>query len=354
MKEHETRRRLYALELREGTARFFHPRQSHCPWCASVSLSLQFRTVDLLQHKPGSFTLERCDACQHIFQNPRLNDIGLAFYYRDAYDGLGRERMAKQFARKQRTYRRRARAVSVFCTDPEDWLDVGAGHGHFCEAARAVFPRTRFDGLDSSDGIDDARLAGRIHCAFRAALPAMASAMKGSYDVVSMYHYLEHTTDPAEELRAARTLLRRGGYLVVEVPDASSRLSRWLGRFWLPWLQPQHLHFVPRANLVRRLEALGFTVREDSTTAHDPCDLAAAAWLALDNGMPRMDAPWHGSRPGRCRRMLRACLIVMAMPGLALLVAADRYLVAPLAARLRMSNAYRVIAQYMPDDHTPG
>jgi hypothetical protein len=51
--------------------------------------------------------------------------------------------------------------------------------------------------------------------------------------------------------------------------------------------------------------------------------------------------------------MLRACLIMMAMPALVLLVAADRYLVAPLASRLRISNAYRVIARYMPDDHTP-
>jgi 2-polyprenyl-3-methyl-5-hydroxy-6-metoxy-1,4-benzoquinol methylase len=34
-----------------------------------------------------------------------------------------------------------------------------------------------------------------------------------------MYHYLEHTADPAAELDAATALLAPGGHLMVEVPD---------------------------------------------------------------------------------------------------------------------------------------
>ncbi len=347
MTGNDTARHQYADALSGGTDRFFHPRQRTCPWCASPSLSLRLRTADLLQHKPGAFVLERCEACRHVFQNPRLNEAGLAFYYRDFYDGLGREEMAGHFAKRQDVYRRRAQAVAAVCPEPSDWIDIGAGHGHFCESARAFFPRTRFDGLDSSEGIDDAREAGRLRCAFRAPLQAMASALKGSYDVVSMYHYLEHTADPLDELLAARELLRPGGHLVIEVPDPASRLSRWLGRYWLPWLQPQHLHFIPHENLERRLEVLGFTiVATDSSTAHDPCDLVAAAWLALDDRLPRRDAPWHASTPGRWSRALRTGVILAAMPGLALLNLADRFLVMPLASRQRLGNAYRVIARH--------
>ncbi|MDQ1419483.1 MAG: hypothetical protein QOJ52_1445, partial [Acidimicrobiaceae bacterium] len=41
-----------------------------------------------------------------------------------------------------------------------------------------------------------------------------------------------------------------------------SRFARLMGRYWVPWLQPQHQQFVPVANLCTALEAQGFSVVE--------------------------------------------------------------------------------------------
>ncbi|MER6081965.1 class I SAM-dependent methyltransferase [Streptomyces sp. NPDC001833] len=342
----EALRSAYERDLAEGTDRFFEPRRTTCPWCASDRLATRLRTTDLLQHKPGAFVLDRCTECGHTFQNPRLNETGLEFYYRDFYDGLGEQKMSGTFGGRTKMYQGRARSMVPHDATPKNWLDVGTGHGHFCEAAREVLPGTAFDGLDFTDGVELAAREGRVEHAYRGAFPDLAPELAARYDVVSMFHYLEHSTDPDRELRAAHEAVRPGGHLLIEVPDPESRYARLLGRWWLPWLQPQHLHFVPVANLRERLTALGFTVvAEEHAEAHDPVDLLAAVWLALDHTAPREDAPWLPTPPGALQKTLRAALLIAGIPALITGTLLDRFAVRPLSRRLRVSNAYRIVAR---------
>ncbi|MEU6279173.1 class I SAM-dependent methyltransferase [Streptomyces sp. NPDC047028] len=338
----------YQADLAAGPDRFLGPRRTTCPWCSSARLTTRLRTTDLLQHKPGRFTLDRCTDCGHTFQNPQLTTEGLEFYYRDFYDGLGEQRMSGTFGGRAAMYVGRAQAMLPHDPVPKKWLDVGTGHGHFCEAARTVLPGTAFDGLDFTEGVDLAAREGRVEQAYRGAFPDLAPDLTAHYDVVSMFHYLEHSTDPDRELRAAREVVRPGGHLLIEVPDPESRYARLLGRWWLPWLQPQHLHFMPVANLRRRLTDLGFTVvAEQHAEPHDPVDLLAAVWLALDNTAPREDVPWLPEPPGRLRRALRTALLLGGVPALALATLLDRLAVRPLSHRLGLANAYRLIARRM-------
>ncbi|MEU6540873.1 class I SAM-dependent methyltransferase [Streptomyces sp. NPDC047000] len=339
-------RTVYRAGLAGGTERFFAPRRTTCPWCGSDRLTTRLRTTDLLQHKPGRFVLDRCGGCGHTFQNPQLNAEGLEFYYRDFYDGLGEKKLGDTFGGRTAMYRRRAESLLPHEPAPKNWLDVGTGHGHFCEAARAVLPDTAFDGLDFTDGAEIAEREGRVERGYRGSFPDLAPGLDGHYDVVSMFHYLEHSTEPDRELRAARRAVRSGGHLLIEVPDPESRYARLLGRWWLPWLQPQHLHFVPVANLRERLTGLGFTVvAEQHAEPHDPVDLLAAVWLALDHAAPRDDVPWLPRPPGGARRALRAALLLAGVPALIAATLVDRFAVRPLSHRLGVSNAYRIVAR---------
>lgn len=66
-------------------------------------------------------------------------------------------------------YRGRAESMLAHDPEPKAWLDVGTGHGHFCEAAREVLPRTTFDGLDFTDGVELAEREGRVDTGHRGA-----------------------------------------------------------------------------------------------------------------------------------------------------------------------------------------
>ncbi|MFG2885046.1 class I SAM-dependent methyltransferase [Streptomyces sp. NPDC048297] len=311
-----------------ATDPFFQERREDCPWCGSLRLRTRLSTPDPLRRRPDTFVLDACDECGHAFQNPRLTAEGLAFYHRDVH-----ERHAEEFAarvlpapRVRRRHRAAARALSAL-PDPESWLDVGTGDARFPEAAKEFFPYTSFDGLDTAAKVARALVEGRVEEAHRGHLstPGIAERLRARYDVVSMFHHLEHVPDPRAELRAALVVLRPGGHLVVEVTDPHSAFAPLLGRWWLPYGQPRHLHLMPLPNLRAELESQGCTVLvTDRGAPHLPYDLSAAVALALACAPP----------------LVRTA----AAPALAAASALDHAL-APLSRRTGLSNTYRLVAR---------
>ena len=335
----------YAADIAAGVERFFEPRRTDCPWCGSADLARVLSTPDLHQSKPGTFVLDGCGSCGHVFQNPRLSLEGLDFYYRDFYDGAGANQLEGAFGAQTKTYRDRAETMRPFTKAPRSWLDVGTGHGHFCTVARDAWPQARFDGLDMTDGIEDAARRGWVDQGFRGMFPEMAGQLAGGYDVVSMSHYLEHTREPKEELDAAVTVLRPGGHLMIEVPDPEWPLSRVLKRYWFPWLQAQHQHLVPIGNLKQALEARGLSVvGENRDLGRLKFELTTAAYLFLHRFTKDPDVPWAARRPGVARRALRVVALAVAMPVALLTVVADLVISIPLS-RTRRAAAYRVVAR---------
>lgn len=330
--------------LADGIDRFFEPRRTDCPLCGHEGLTEVVRTHDRLQGKPGTFVLDRCDACAHIFQNPRLSLEGLDFYYRDFYDGFGEAGTDVLFAMGRASYQGRVDMVRDNVTrDPARWLDVGTGHGHFCMFAAPHFPTTVFDGLDIGPSVDEAEKRGWVHHGIQGLFPEAGIA--DTYDVLSMHHYLEHTREPVDELRAARTALVPGGLLMIEVPDPECRFGAAFGPLWGPWFQPQHQHFVSADNLTALLEREGFDiVTVDRTTPHQPVDTAFALMLLTEQLAPLDDRPWlEPATPGA--RALRSTVYGLAAPGIAAGMAVD-HLAAPVVRRRPGgSNTYRLLAR---------
>ncbi len=344
----EARRPQYQADLAQGTQRFFEARRTTCPWCDGHELVEVVRVGDLAQFKPGEFVIEKCAHCGHVFQNPRLSLEGLDFYYRDAYDGLGEGETEFLFAQSEPAYRGRVGLVQRHGT-PRAWLDVGTGYGHFCLVARGLLPETSFSGLDMGNSVETGQQRGWLDHGFRGLFPDMAEELKGRFDVVSMHHYLEHTRDPKAELDTARAVLEPGGRLLIEVPDPECRAAPWLGRYWVPYFQPQHQHLVPVANLCAALEDRGFSIIEvERGPAHMPMDLAGSTWTWIRSLAPPPRSPW-GKEPSPADRLRRAVILSVLGPLAVLALLADRAFHPVIKTRAQQySNAYRVLARREP------
>ena len=336
-------RPIYAELMKDGLGRFFEERQTACPLCGGAELTVALRSADACQGKPGTFTIERCGACDHLFQNPRLSLAGLDFYYRDFYDGLGGEDVETLFASAAHPYAERAEMVSRRAS-PTRWLDVGCGHGHFCARGKELLPECTFDGIDLSDSVLDAQRRGWLDEAHRGLFPELAEQLADRYDAVSMSHYLEHTTDPRAEIAAAAKVLRPGGHLVIEVPDPESWVGGVLGPLWIPWFQPQHLHFVSAGNLDRLFEEHGLEAVEwHRREAHIPSDLLFAVWLGLQRLSRTPGMPWHPPATPAAR-VVHAVVSTLGMVPLVVAIVADK-LLSPIVAATGGANAYRVVAR---------
>jgi ubiquinone/menaquinone biosynthesis C-methylase UbiE len=347
-KEKEDKKREYQELLKDGTDRFFEPREERCPICQLNQLKLHLELSDQYQSKPGTFRLDQCERCGHIFQNPRLSIEGLNFYYKDFYDGLGEEGMDKIFGASDESYKQRIAMIRSF-SNPQNWLDVGGGHGHFALIAKHMMPQTQFDVLDLSESVDIAAKRGWIHQGMRGLFPEMAESLKGKYDGISMSHYLEHTIKPIDEIKAASVVLETGGVLMIEVPNPESKIAKVLGSFWLPWFQPQHLNLLSIKNLQRLLEAHQFEVLSvDCSNAHQSVDLFFSVLILLQRLAPDPNRPWQYPEPSNQRKSLlslwRLIVVLVCLPLVLIAYGLDLAL-RPLLAKEGYSNTYRMIAQ---------
>ena len=135
-------------------------------------------------------------------------------------------------------------------------LDIGCATGNFLRLAQAY----GYDcyGLDISEfAVQYVRDEIGVPCF----LGEVASAgIPASYfDVVTMHHVLEHVDDPIEYLQSVKRVLRKGGTLVVEVPNFASYDSKLEGAQWVDLRPDQHFNqFEPRT-LTACLKKSGFT-----------------------------------------------------------------------------------------------
>ncbi len=133
-------------------------------------------------------------------------------------------------------------------------LDVGCSFGFLLSLAKERgFEPTGVDlSLNAVRYVGD-RLRLPVHhgTLFDAKFP------DGAFDVVTMVGVFEHVPNPLETLREISRILRPGGLLAVEVPNANFNLLR--GRLHASWFYIGNhlLNFTPRA-LVTALEMSGF------------------------------------------------------------------------------------------------
>jgi SAM-dependent methyltransferase len=86
--------------------------------------------------------------------------------------------------------------------------------------------------------------------------PVSALADAGQFDVVAMWHVIEHLENPRQVIEAAGASLRPGGILVIAAPNPGSLQFRLFGTRWTHLDAPRHLFLIPPAELV----ALGRSV----------------------------------------------------------------------------------------------
>ena len=133
-------------------------------------------------------------------------------------------------------------------------LDVGCGSGY--RLRRMAEAGWKVEGIDfDQQAVKMARSKGfEVRCGslVEASYPA------DTFDVVSMYHVIEHVDNPLNVLRECIRILRPGGRLVLATPNIQSWGHKRFGVAWRGLEPPRHLHLFSSAALNALLASAGF------------------------------------------------------------------------------------------------
>jgi 2-polyprenyl-3-methyl-5-hydroxy-6-metoxy-1,4-benzoquinol methylase len=116
-------------------------------------------------------------------------------------------------------------------------LDIGAGTGDFLSVAKndswqtiGVEPSDRAKAIAINKGVSFVEQTSELE--------------NHSFDVISMWHVLEHVPDLDKQIKELKRLLKPSGTLIIAVPNFKSFDAKHYGKFWAAYDVPIHFwHF---------------------------------------------------------------------------------------------------------------
>ena len=116
-------------------------------------------------------------------------------------------------------------------------LDIGAGVGDFLNVSKNNGWETI--GIEPSDKAK--AIAKNKGVSFAESLSELESS---SFDVITMWHVLEHVPDLENQIKELKRLIKPTGTVIIAVPNFKSYDAEYYGKFWAAYDIPIHLwHF---------------------------------------------------------------------------------------------------------------
>jgi hypothetical protein len=232
-----------------------------CPYCEN-SASTLFIAHDRNRCISSTlFPYYRCASCGLIFLQSVPPDLDV-YYPEDYYPVPGSR---SEFEAASENERFKLDLVTPFIQKGK-LLEVGPAFGNFAYLAKQA-------GFDVEVIEMDSRCCEFIRTV--SGIPTIQSTDagaavkdKGPYDVIALWHVIEHLPDFQQTLDALAGKIRKGGFLVMAAPNPESWQFRILGRYWTHLDAPRHVVLIPVGLLIMHMQKSGFKVV--SMTMMDP------------------------------------------------------------------------------------
>jgi 2-polyprenyl-3-methyl-5-hydroxy-6-metoxy-1,4-benzoquinol methylase len=244
---------------------------ANCPLCGAIEWTPVVRAEDPDAAPPRpTFAVVRCRDCGLSATNPRPTPSAMGKFY--AADYAPHEIARPKHAGGAKA--KRVRRFSLFRNyERGDFppigqnraLDFGCGGGAFLLRMRDR--GWNVTGVDFSEDTVE-RLREELGLNVLAGTLPHPDLSPGAFDLVTLWHSLEHVPEPLGTLREVHRLLAPGGRVLVAVPNLESVSFRWFGADWFGLDVPRHLtHFTP-GSLAAMLEKAGFRVLVRQNSRH--------------------------------------------------------------------------------------
>lgn len=208
-----------------------------------------------------STSLYRCDECALIFTNKYCKDFDAEKLYEKYYKNGTATRFnfgIEYVIRLLRFFR----AFKIFTLYPraKSILDIGSGRGFMLYYLKKYYGYQRTAGTQiSKNALEFSR--NRLGLEIYGKDLLELSMDDDTFDIITMWHVLEHVAEPERYIEKIFNLLNNYGKLVIEVPNFNSWTRALTGRYWLGLDLDYHITFFTPESLSSLLKKYNFKIR---------------------------------------------------------------------------------------------
>lgn len=239
--------------------------------CINCKSDLFRNVIDGYDFDTGTkhFIVEECCNCKLARTSPVLNQSELSFYYSNSYYGSASTKFNSTIESwtiwsNNRIARKITTNSLTKINKKLTILDIGCGRGNLLKA----FSRMNNEciGVERSDFPTNDE-AANITIHKKDFLDVNLNP--NSFDIIVIWHVLEHLTDPISTLAKARELLKPMGKLIIAVPNFDSLQRRLFSKHWFHLDLPRHIFHFNKKTLIDILESNKLTVNRIHTGGVD-------------------------------------------------------------------------------------
>ncbi|MBA9075946.1 MULTISPECIES: class I SAM-dependent methyltransferase [Rufibacter] len=237
-----------------------YERLDHCPICSKTDFK-NFLVVQDKSVSQESFVIVQCTNCQLKFTNPRPEEGSIGPYYAsEAY--ISHSDTSKGLLNK--TYRLvRSMAVKTKVDlvnrlgNKGKILDYGCGVGYFLQACQKQ--GWEVEGIEPNE---QARKQTEEKIGKPLVQGPLQNLAEETFEVITLWHVLEHVHTLNETLKELVRATKKGGHLVIAVPNADSYDAKKYGADWAAYDVPRHLYHFNKASMQKLLKKHKLDLKE--------------------------------------------------------------------------------------------
>ena len=238
---------------------------TNCPVCKGTDFT-PFLTCKDYTVSQESFNIVSCKGCNFKFTNPRPSDSEIGKYYKSE-DYVSHSDTKKGLINRlyhmvrTRTLKQKLGLISSYVSRGTI-LDYGCGTGMFLKTcADAGWKSFGFE--PDSDAKKLAEGKGLTVANSKEALN------RNKYDIISLWHLLEHVTDLEQTLQFFSESITDKGRLIIAVPNYTSADAKHYKEFWAGYDVPRHIYHFEINTLKKLLGNYGFSLEETKPMKFD-------------------------------------------------------------------------------------
>jgi 2-polyprenyl-3-methyl-5-hydroxy-6-metoxy-1,4-benzoquinol methylase len=226
-----------------------------CPICHGKNFTYQFSCVDhTVSHE--TFQINKCDSCGFLVTSPRPDADELGKYYlSDEYVSHSKhattlfDKLYKLTRHFTIQWKFNLVIKNIEAKNPGSirLLDVGCGTGEFLKKCKE-------NGFKIA-GVEPSETARAYAVSLlKDNIEPNLDSITGAFDVITLWHVLEHIPDLNAYIENLRNRLNKNGTMFIAVPNHKSEDARKYKNHWAAYDVPRHLWHFNKLTIKRLLQ----------------------------------------------------------------------------------------------------